>query len=192
MFSEITPELVSKVFPVTPIANITANLPDILNALAEQNCDRLMLIMALATIRAEVEGFLPIGEFQSRFNTPPGGPPFSLYDNRAGLGNQGPPDGERFRGRGYIQLTGRANYTTFGPVVGVDLVANPELASDRKIAAKLLVAFLVKKKDKIHTAIASKNFASARRLVNGGTNGLARFTDAFQRADTQFPLELGK
>src|ERR1700753_44626 len=114
MYSQITPELVSKVFPATPIANIKANLPDILNAMAVQKCDRALLIMALATIRAETETFTPLSEFQSRFNTPPGGAPFSLYDHRKDLGNQGPPDGQLFRGRGYVQLTGRANYATFG------------------------------------------------------------------------------
>jgi putative chitinase len=188
MFSQITPELVAKVFPSTPIANIAANLPAILNALAASQCDRSMLLMALATIRAEAESFTPLSEFQSRFNTPPGGAPFSLYDHRADLGNQGPPDGHSFRGRGYVQLTGRANYAKFGRIVGVDLIGNPESASDHMIAAKVLVAFLTQKKNQIETALARKDMAAARRLVNGGSNGLDRFTDAFQRADSLFPL----
>jgi putative chitinase len=187
MYSQITPELVSKVFPATPIANIRANLPDILNALAAQNCDRALLIMALATIRAETETLTPLSEFQSRFNTPPGGAPFSLYDHRKDLGNQGPPDGQLFRGRGYVQLTGRANYATFGPVVGVDLIANPDLACASKTAAAILVAFLMRKKDQIHAALAANNLAAARRLVNGGINGLDHFSDTFIRANTLFP-----
>jgi peptidoglycan L-alanyl-D-glutamate endopeptidase CwlK len=192
MFSSITPEIVSKIFPATPVGNISANLPDILEALAEKQCDRLMVIMALATIRAEAESFTPLSEFPSKYNTPPGGAPFSLYDHRSDLGNQGPPDGERFRGRGYVQLTGRANYSKFGPVVGVDLIAHPESASDPKVAAKLLTAFLVAKNDQIHQAVARKDLASARRLVNGGTNGLDRFTDAFHRAESIFPVDLGE
>jgi peptidoglycan L-alanyl-D-glutamate endopeptidase CwlK len=184
MFSQITPELVAKVFPLTPIANIRANLPGILDALTEQQADRTMLIMALATIRAEVEAFLPIAEYQSKFNTPPGGAPFSLYDHV--IGNQGPPDGERFRGRGYVQLTGRANYAQFGPLVGADLIANPDLACDSKIAAKVLVAFLMQKKTQIETALANKDLAAARRLVNGGTNGLDRFADTYRSAESLF------
>jgi len=185
MFSQITPELVSKVFPATPIGNITANLPAILDALAAQQADRPMLIMALATIRAEVEAFMPISEYQSKFNTPPGGEPFSLYDHV--IGNQGPPDGQRFRGRGYVQLTGRANYAKFGPIVGVDLISNPDRACDPTVAAKILVAFLTAKKPQIEAALKAKDLTAARRLVNGGTNGLALFTDAYNRADSLFP-----
>ena len=48
------------------------------------------------------------------------GAPFALYDDR--LGNQ-PGDGARFKGRGFVQLTGRYNYAKYGPVVGVDLTA---------------------------------------------------------------------
>ena len=187
MYSEITSALVSQVMPATPLANITANLPAVLDALGAHQCDRAMLIMALATIRAEVATFTPLSEFQSSFNTPPGGPPFSLYDHRTDLGNQGPPDGQRFRGRGYVQLTGRANYQAFGPVVGVDLIANPDLASDPKTAASLLVAFLLRKKDQIHAAIASNDLMAARRLVNGGTHGYDAFLDTFQRASKLFP-----
>jgi putative chitinase len=187
MYSQITPELVSKVFPATPIANIKANLPDILNALTAQNCDRALLIMALATIRAETEVFMPLSEFPSRFNTPPGGKPFSLYDHRKDLGNQGPPDGQLFRGRGYVQLTGRANYATFGPVVGADLIANPEMACESKTAAAILVAFLVHKNAQIHDALGANNLAAARRLVNGGINGLDHFSDTYIRANKLFP-----
>ena len=71
-----------------------------------------MILMALATICAETGSFLPISEGQSHFNTSPGGHPFDLYDSRADLGNLGPPDGERFKGRGFIQLTGRCQLRT--------------------------------------------------------------------------------
>jgi peptidoglycan L-alanyl-D-glutamate endopeptidase CwlK len=185
MFTKITPELVSQALPGTPIANIRTNLPAILEALAAKDCDRTMLIMAIATIAAEADSFTPLSEYQSRYNTPPGGAPFSLYDHI--LGNQGPPDGERFRGRGYVQLTGRSNYAAFGPVVGVDLVANPDLAGDSKIAAALLVAFLVSKKSQIHDAISRHDLPAARRLVNGGSHGLAPFEAAYGRADKLFP-----
>jgi peptidoglycan L-alanyl-D-glutamate endopeptidase CwlK len=63
-------------------------------SLAEQNMlNREMLLMALATIRAETESFRPISEGISKYNTSPGGEPFDLYDNRDNLGNTGYPDG---------------------------------------------------------------------------------------------------
>ncbi|MDF0667352.1 MAG: hypothetical protein P0119_14930 [Nitrospira sp.] len=59
-----------------------------------------MVLVALAIIRAETESFEPIAEGRSRYNTSPNGHPFDLYDYRKDLGNQGPPDGEQYRGRG--------------------------------------------------------------------------------------------
>ena len=65
-----TPEQVHQLFPVTPLANISANLPYVLAALAAAKLtDKSMLLMALATIRAETEPFLPVTEGESRFNT---------------------------------------------------------------------------------------------------------------------------
>jgi len=145
-----------------------------------------MLLVALGTIRAETECFLPLAEGESIYNTSPGGQPFDLYDHRRDLGNQGPPDGADFRGRGFIQLTGRANYTQYAAETGHDLVANPALACDPTVAAQLLARFLSNKQAPIRRALAANDLAAARRLVNGGSNGLARFTSAFQIGSNLF------
>jgi len=151
--------------------------------------DKGMVLVALGTIRAETESFEPISEGRSRFNTSPSGPPFDLYDNRQDLGNTGTPDGANFRGRGFVQLTGRANYTRSAKEIGQDLVANPELANDPQVAASILARFLSDREDRIREALASNptDLATARRLVNGGSNGLDRFTDAFNRGMQLIP-----
>ena len=177
---KFTVAVVAKMFPVTPVKNITANLPDLLTSLAAAQLTATPIALAaLATIRAETESFEPISEFVSQYNTSPGGQPFNLYDNMKQLGNQGPPDGANFKGRGYVQLTGRANYTKFGPIVGVDLVNNPGQANDPLIAANILSAFIAAKKSLIATALANNDLAAARKLVNGGSNGLDRFSSAY-------------
>ena len=131
--------------------------------------------------RAETAGFVPINEFLSRFNTSPGGHPFDLYDKRSDLGNLGPPDGDSFKGRGFVQLTGRANYTKFGPIVGVpNLVDQPDQANDPVIASKILAAFIQSKATAIQTALAADDLAAARKLVNGGSHGLDDFKAAYQ------------
>lgn len=183
-----TVQIVSQMFPVTPLGNIKANLPPVLNAMVSAKLpDRAMVLMALGTIRAETESFEPISEGQSRFNTSPSGHPFDLYDNRQDLGNAGAPDGANFRGRGFVQLTGRANYTRYAREIGVDLVTNPDLANNPQIAANLLARFLGDREDRIREALAVNDLATARRLVNGGSNGLDRFTDAFNKGMQLIP-----
>ncbi len=190
----VSVEIVSQMFPVTPLGNIKSNLPSLLTALVNTKIvDKPMVLMALSTVRAEVECFEPIGEGQSRFNTSPSGHPFDLYDNRKDLGNQGAPDGALFKGRGYIQLTGRSNYAKFGPLLSppVNLVAEPDRACDPAIAASLLALFLADKELAIKSALLAGNMALARQLVNGGSNGLDRFEDAFRRGTSLIPDSLG-
>jgi putative chitinase len=176
----VTPRDVAQLFPSTPFANIAANLPHILAALAAASlADKPMLLVALATIRAEAESFLPVTEQPCHLNTSPGGHPFDLYDHRHDLGNQGPPDGASFCGRGFVQLTGRANYAQFAREINQPLVTNPALAASPAIAAQLLAVFLSHRQSAIRRALATKDLAAARRLVNGGSNGLARFTSAY-------------
>ena len=178
---------VARMFPFTPIENIAANLPGVLDGLRAFNLTTVpMALMALGTIRAEVESFEPLAEGKSKYNTSPRGTPFDLYDNRRDLGNRGKPDGENFRGRGYVQLTGRDNYERFGKVIGADLVGNPKLASSPEYAGKILAAFIKDKEIRVKEALAENDLRYARRLVNGGSHGLDRFTDAFQRGMTLF------
>ena len=186
VLDQLTPRLVSEMFPQTPIGNIKNNLPAVIDALGSADLgEKPMVLMALASIRAETESFLPISEGQSRFNTSPGGKPFDLYDFRKNLGNRGPSDGADFRGRGFVQLTGRANYTQFSQVLGMSdqLVKNPELANQPDVAAALLAAFLKDKERAIKEALLEDDLKTARKLVNGGSHGLDRFTDAYRRGD---------
>lgn len=186
LFLAATISVVSKMFPDTPVANIKANLPIVLQSLADAGlADKRMVLMALGTIRAETASFRPISEGISKFNTTPGRHPFNLYDDRANLGNQGRPDGARFKGRGFVQLTGRDNYRVHGAAIGLgnQLITNPELANQPDIAAKLLASFLKRKEQAIRDALRVNDLQLARKLVNGGSHGLANFTDAYNIGD---------
>jgi putative chitinase len=168
----------------TARANIERNLPPVLAALRAADLDdRDIVLMALATIRAETEGFEPIDEGISKFNTDDGAHPFNRYDDMTALGNRGRPDGERYKGRGFIQLTGRANYQRYGERLDVDLVNRPELANDPTVAARILVEFIRDKRRAAKYAIFGGDLAQARKLVNGGSHGLDRFTEAFQAGE---------
>ncbi|MBV9156438.1 MAG: peptidoglycan-binding protein [Acidobacteriaceae bacterium] len=189
----VTVDMVTHMLPGAPVANIEANLPHVLNALAAVGlADRQMILMALATIRAEVGSFLPISECQSCFNTSPSGHPFDLYDTRTDLGNQGASDGSEFRGRGFIQLTGRTNYHVHGQAIGLSdrLLSNPLLAHDPATAANLMASFLKANETEIRAALAANDLAKARRLVNGGSHGLDDFTAAFTTGLQVIPAEI--
>lgn len=180
----MTVEIASRMLPGAPLGNIRQHLPTVLAALESAGiADKPMTLMALATIRAETAGFAPISEGISRFNTSPGGHPFDLYDHRNDLGNLGPPDGERFKGRGFIQLTGRTNYDKHGAAIGRGLVADPGEANEPRTAAALLASFLKAKERQIKEALLEHDLRHARRLVNGGSHGLEAFTEAYQKGE---------
>lgn len=186
---QLTPDRVAKLFPATQSKNIQMYAPYVLAALDDCGFGpktangEAMCRMALATIRAESEGFAPISEGLSKYNTSPGGTPFDLYELCKNFGNNKTGDGEKFKGRGFIQLTGCDNYTRFGALIGLPLDQLSFLANSPDVAAVLLVEFLKASWSKILPALTAREFAKARRLVNGGTHGLDRFVDALHLWD---------
>jgi putative chitinase len=187
---KVTPARAKKMFPATPLAPITKHLPFVLQALKDSDLgDKPMVLMALATIRAETEGFVPISEFKSKFNTK--STPFDRYEpgTPAGkrLGNTKPGDGPRFKGRGFVQLTGRFNYTRVGKQLQAPLVSQPDEANDPALAGRILARFLKNNEDAVRAALNRGNLKKARKLVNGGSHGLDRFTDAFERGEQAIP-----
>lgn len=95
----------------------------------------------------------------------------AAYEGRADLGNTQPGDGVRYKGRGFIQLTGRANYAEAGRALGQPLEAQPELAARPDIAARTAVWFWNKKK--LNAKADAGDVVGITRAINGGTNGLA-------------------
>jgi predicted chitinase len=93
------------------------------------------------------------------------------YEGRKDLGNTQPGDGKRYKGRGPIQLTGRANYKTFGELLGVDLVANPDLAATPEWGFQ--IAALYWKRKGLNELADVEDFKMITKRINGGYNGLA-------------------
>lgn len=190
---------VQQLFPATKPSNIRRYLPYVAAALeAAGLTERPLLLTALGTIRAETEGFMPISEFPSQLNTPSGRPPFSAYDGRKDLGNDQPGDGATFRGRGYVQLTGRADYRKYGTAIGVDLIDLPDLANAPEVAAALLALFLAKGATQLRAKLPPglvgkpRDFLAARKRVNGSSDGLERFASVFEIAARILPPPTGK
>lgn len=97
-----------------------------------------------------------------------------VYANRMGNGDEKSGDGSMFKGRGYIQLTGKDNYTAFDKVVDDDILANPDLVATKY---PLLSAAWFWNSRKLNE-LADKgntdaNVTNITRIVNGGVHGLS-------------------
>ncbi|HEY9695849.1 MAG TPA: peptidoglycan-binding protein [Trichocoleus sp.] len=94
------------------------------------------------------------------------------YEGRKDLGNTQPGDGVRFKGRGYVQITGRRNYTDWSKRLQINLTGNPKQAAEPAIAAKVLVRGMqlgtfTGKKLSDYLNSSKRDFVNARRIVNG-------------------------
>ena len=91
----------------------------------------------------------------------------------ATLGNSEAGDGRRFKGRGPIQITGRANYRRFGDLLGTDLVSEPDRAALPELAFRIAGLFWSKKGlNELADRATDESFREITRRINGGFNGL--------------------
>lgn len=96
-----------------------------------------------------------------------------VYANRMGNGSEASGEGYKFRGRGYIQLTGKENYTAFGKAIGEDILSNPDVVSSKY--ALLSAAWFFSKNGLHKMADSGASDAVVTQItkrVNGGTIGL--------------------
>lgn len=98
----------------------------------------------------------------------------NCYANRNGNGNEASGDGWKFRGRGFIQLTGKDNYKAFTDFIGEDCISNPDLVATKYALSS--AAYYFNKRNIWSKCVISddnnKVVKSITLLVNGGLNGL--------------------
>lgn len=102
------------------------------------------------------------------------------YGGRMGNAPWPSRDGYTYRGRGALQLTGKDNYRRFGDLLGVDLVAHPELAAEPDTS--ILIALEFFKLGAVNAAIDRGDFRQARKITNGGAIGLEHVANLRARA----------
>ena len=97
-----------------------------------------------------------------------------VYANRMSNGDEASGDGYKFRGRGYIQLTGKANYTLFGKAIGEDILSNPDVVSGKYALLSAAWFWSNNGLNKLSDGGATDAVVTTiTKRVNGGTIGLA-------------------
>ncbi len=166
--------------------SLTQNLVDALEFLLGQfeadtrfgttDVDRRQIAYCLATFKWETAHTMkPIDEFggDNYFNNRYG--PHTKVGKR--LGNTKEGDGALFHGRGYVQLTGRSNYTRLGALIGQPLATNPALVKDPAVAYEIAIRGMI---DGLFTSrklsqfinSSKTDFENARRIINGTDKAL--------------------
>ena len=108
---------------------------------------------------------------------------FERYEGRQDLGNTQTGDGKKYRGRGWIQLTGRYNYTQATKALGIDLVGKPERAAERNVADQTAVWYF---ESRVFSKLSDpRDVDRVSYLVNGGDHGLARRRNEWQKLSAQ-------
>lgn len=159
-----------------PLMNVRTHWPLLVDALARELCAGVRSQAgAIATIAVETgprrsQRFAPVTEFGPRAY-------FDKYEpgTRIGgrLGNTEPGDGYRFRGRGFIQLTGRANYRAYGKRLDLDLEVEPDRALEPEIAARIFASYW--RHRGVAACAEARQWAEVRKRVNGGYTHFDRF-----------------
>lgn len=140
---------------------------------------RLQLVHFLAQGCHETDRFNTLVEYGGRSY-------FRRYDGREDLGNTQPGDGYRFRGRGFLQTTGRFNYAEAAKASGIDILNSPDLAADPDTAVRVAVFYWTSKK--IAPAAERDDVRRVTLLINGGLNGFEDRMAALDRAKAAFPV----
>lgn len=95
------------------------------------------------------------------------------------LGNVKPGDGERYRGRGFLQITGRANYRWVGKMLGLDLESNPQIVEKPGIAA---AASLIYWQERVKSNVKDfKNVEQVTKKINPNQKGLTNRKKEFKK-----------
>ena len=107
----------------------------------------------------------------------------AAYEGRADLGNTEVGDGKRYKGRGLIQITGRANYAACGEALGLDLIGEPSLLQEPENACRSAAWYW--KSRRLNELADVGNFERITRKINGGLNGQADRLILWERAKEQ-------
>lgn len=160
--ASVTYEQLVEILPNADAAFLKANLSHLNQSMYKGEMTTLeRKATYIAQIAHESDRFRGLTEYASG----------RAYNGRRDLGNTEPGDGPRYKGRGAIHLTGRANYEAASKHFGVDFVADPALAAEPEWAFKIAEWYWTTRD--LNKYADNGQFTTQTKRINGGTNGLA-------------------
>ncbi|MFC4604138.1 glycoside hydrolase family 19 protein [Rhodococcus kronopolitis] len=166
----VTPDELARIVPGMPAEKIAAYVEPLNAAMARGGIDNPVRQAAfIAQLAVESDGFRTFEEYASG----------RAYEGRADLGNIQAGDGERYKGRGAIQITGRHNYEQVSQYTGVDFVAQPELLQAPENAFTTAAWYWTSRN--LNQVADTAGIVRVSELVNGGHHALERRVQDFQR-----------
>lgn len=173
-YAQVRSTLFGGALSATQVAGLQAIL-DHWEPAHSKNDDRWLAYMLGTACHETDHKMQPIHEygsasyFEKRYGPKPVGQNPALAKR---LGNSQPGDGNKFHGRGFVQVTGRGNYADWAKRLKIDLVGKPDLALDAGNAAKILVEGMIlgtftSKKLADYFSATKEDWVNARRIING-------------------------
>ena len=175
-YQPVTLEQLRSIFPVTSRSKLQSMLGPLNRAMNEFEINTPARQRAfLAQVGHESMGLQRTREFASG----------RAYEGRSDLGNTQPGDGRRFRGRGLLQITGRANYARMGKALDLNLLRQPELLEQPLNAARSAAQFWQSRG--LNELADEGRFTKITRRINGGLRGQADRVKYLRRAERAIP-----
>lgn len=112
------------------------------------------------------------------------------YEGRKSLGNIQPGDGVKYKGRGLIQITGRANYTELSNDLEVDFVNNPELLKEAPYCVDSAFWFWMKRDLNLYIDGTEQGLRAVTKKINGGYNGYEERKKFYYKAKSLIKEEI--
>ncbi|MFD6896058.1 glycoside hydrolase family 19 protein [Rhodococcus sp. NPDC060086] len=166
----VTPDDLRHIVPGIPAEKIEQYIAPLNAAMTHNGIDNPVRQAAfIAQLAVESDSFRTFEEYASG----------RAYEGRADLGNTHPGDGERYKGRGAIQITGRHNYEKLSQHTGVDFVAHPELLAAPENAFTTAAWYWTSRD--LNNVADTVGIVRVSELVNGGHHALSRRIADFER-----------
>lgn len=135
-----------------------------------------------ASLRKVFPKYFPDDATAFRYARQPAAIANRVYGSRMGNGNEASGDGFRFRGRSYMQLTGKNNYVACGNAIGVDLISNPDYLTT--VEGAVAAACWFWSSNGLNTLADAKDVKGMTKRVNGGYIGLAERQAVYVKAQS--------